>query len=173
MEDDEVVELQYPHERHGLAGRPSNHAKKEAMTDFLEFVDANTQPNGRQAGSYSAQYFFVPKFTRIAAPRQGEKNFNEKVQSSVVSQFNKAQTERGKPTCGNTAATEWLEKHRPKVALHPSMTDYCDTCKHLKEELSRNQAVLNRLQQSGSASEIELRVREDTKARAGERINRA
>ena len=28
----------------------------------------------------------------------------------------------------------------------------CDTCKHLKEHLSRNQAVLNRLQQSDSAS---------------------
>ena len=70
VEDDEVVELQYPHEQHGLAGRRSNHAKKEVMTNFLEFVD---QPNGRQAGSYSAQYFFVPKFTRIAAPRQGEK----------------------------------------------------------------------------------------------------
>ena len=39
------------------------------------------------------------------------------------------------------------------------MTGYCDTCKHLKEEL-RN---LNRLQQSGSASATELRAREDTK----------
>ena len=73
------------------------------------------------------------------------------------------QAERGKPTCGNTAATDWLQKHRPKVALHPSMTDYCDTCKHLKEELSRNQAVLNRLQQSGSAPAGELRARETTK----------
>ena len=64
--------------------------------------------------------------------------------------------ERGRPTCGKTAALEWLKKHRPKVALHPSMTDHCDTCKHLKEELSHNQPVLNRLQQSGSASEAEL-----------------
>ena len=71
--------------------------------------------------------------------------------------------ERGRPTCGKTAATEWLKKHRPKVALHPNMTDYCDTCKHLKEELSRNQAVLNRLQQSGSASEVELTARVTTK----------
>ena len=156
VEDDEVVEVQYPHERHGLAGRSSNHSKNEAMTDFLDFVDS--------------VYFFVPKFTRIAPPTQGEKNYNEKAQSSVVSQFNKAQTERGKPTCGKTAAAEWLEKYRPKVALHPSMTDYCDTCKHLKEELSRNQAVLNRLHQSGSASSDELRAREATKQDLEDRL---
>ena len=74
VDDDEVVEVQYPHEHHGLTGKASNHAKKEVMVDFLEFVDLNSQPNGRQAGSYSAQFFFLPKFTRIAAPRDGDKN---------------------------------------------------------------------------------------------------
>ena len=81
VDDDEVVEVQYPHEHHGLTGKASNHAKKEVMVDFLEFVDLNSQPNGRQAGSYSAQFFFLPKFTRIAAPRDGEKNYEEKMQS--------------------------------------------------------------------------------------------
>ena len=55
----------------------------------------------------------------------------------------------GKGTCGPTAANEWLQKHRPKVTLHPSMTDYCDT-RFFKEQLSRVQAITNRLQQSGS-----------------------
>ena len=104
VDDDEVLEVQYPHERHGLACRRSNQAKTEAKEDFLEFVDANIQPHGPQAGSYSAQYFFVPKFTRIAAPRPGDKSY-KKVLSSVVSQFNGVQAERGKPTCGNTAST--------------------------------------------------------------------
>ena len=166
VDDDEVVEVQYPHEHHGLTGKASNHAKKEVMVDFLEFVDLNSQPNGRQAGSYSAQFFFLPKFTRIAAPRDGE----EKMQSSVVCQFNKAQTEKGKQTCRNTAATDWLQKHRPKVALHPSMTDYCDTCKHFKEQLSRNQAVLNRLHQSGSATAGEIRALETTKEELEEEL---
>ena len=160
VDDDDVIEVQYPHERHALAGRTSNHAKLEAMSQFLEFVDANAQPNGRQAGSYSAQSFFHPKFTRIAAPREGEKNFLEKSQSSLVSEFNRVQRERGRPTCGSTAASEWLQKHRPKVALHPSMTDYCDTCKHLRELLSRNQAIINRSQQSGNASEGDIRALE-------------
>ena len=38
------------------------------------------------------------------------------------------------------------------------MTDYCDTCKYLKEQLSRQQAILNRLQQSGSALETEVKA---------------
>ena len=74
----------------------------------------------------------------------------------MVSQFNKAQTEKGRQTCHNTAATNWLQKYRPKVALHPSMTYYCDTCKHLKQQLSRNQAVLNRLQQSSRVAPLKV-----------------
>lgn len=79
LDDDDMVEVQYPHERHGLAGRTSNHAKQVVMEQFLEFVDLNSQPNGRQASSYSAQFFFLPKFTRIATPREGEKNYSMKV----------------------------------------------------------------------------------------------
>ena len=160
---DEIVEVQYPHDRHGLAGRASNHSKQEVMAQFLDFVDSNSQPNGRQAGSYSAQFFFLPKFTRIATPRDGEKNYDEKSRSSLVAEFNRVQRESGRQTCGSTAAVEWLKKHRPKVALHPSMTDYCDTCKYLKEQLSRNQAIINRQQQSGSALEENLRSLESTK----------
>ena len=146
LDEDEDVEVKFPYERHGLAGRPSNHSKLDVMADFLELVDLNSQPNGRHAGSYSAQFFFIPKFSRIAPPSPGEKTFDQKAKASMVSEFNRAQVEQGRGTCGPTAAAEWLDKHRPKVALHPSMTDYCDTCKNLKEELSRNQAVKNRLQ---------------------------
>ena len=59
-DEDDIVEVQYPHHRHGLAGKPSKHSKQEVMSQFLEFV---SQPNGRQASSYSAQLFFLPKFT--------------------------------------------------------------------------------------------------------------
>lgn len=150
--------------------RVSNSAKTDVMSDFLAFVDANSQPNGRQSGSYSAQFFFHPKFTRIAPPRVGEKNYEEKCHSSLVSEFCRAQRELGQNTCGPSSANDWLKTHRPKVALHPSMTDYCDTCKHLKEELSRVQAIKNRLQQSGSASENELKHEEVKQQFEEERI---
>ena len=101
LDGDDEVEVQFPHERHSLAGRVSNHHKEGVMADFLQFVDANSQPNGRQQGSYSAQFFFHPKFTRIAPPRAGEKNYNEKARTSIVHVFNSAQ--RGRGTCGPTA----------------------------------------------------------------------
>ena len=63
---------------------------------------------------------------------------------------------------GSTAASDWIQKHRPKVALHPSMTGYCDSRKHLKEQLSRNQAIMNLSHQSGNATEIELLALEET-----------
>lgn len=85
------------------------------------------------------------------------------MKTSLVAEFNRVQTENGRQTCGSTAACEWLKKHRPKVALHPSMTDYCDTCKYMKEQLSRNQAILNRLQQSGNSSEEDIRPLEEKK----------
>ena len=85
-------------------------------------------------------------------------NYELKFESPVVAQFNKAQTEKEKRTCHNTAAADWLNKHRPKVALHPSMTDCCDTCKHFKEQLARN-----RLQQPGCAVEGDLRALKTTK----------
>ena len=43
------------------------------------------------------------------------------------------------------------------------MTDYCDTCKTIKEELSRNQAILNRSHQSGSATEDDIKSLEEKK----------
>ena len=110
-----------PHERHGLAGQLSNHAMPDVMSDFLQFIDANSEPNGCQTGTYHAQYFLSTKFTRVNPPRQGE-NYLEKIKRSVVAESNRAQEECGRGTCGKTAANEWLSKHRPKVALCPHMT---------------------------------------------------
>ena len=44
---DNEVQVRYPHSRHGNAGKPSNRAKRDAKSDFLEFIDCNSQPNGR------------------------------------------------------------------------------------------------------------------------------
>ena len=53
------------------------------------------------------------------------------------------------------------------------MTDYCDTCKNLKEELSRNQAMKNHLQQSGNASECDLRGLEEERKQLDENLAKA
>ena len=54
--------------------------------------------------------------------------------------------------------------------LHPSMTDYCDTCKYLKEQPLRNQATINRSQQSGNALESDLRSLESMKHQLEEEL---
>ena len=77
----------------------------------------------------------------------------------------------GRGACGPTAASKWIKKHRPKVALHPSMTDYCDTCKHLKQAF-RVQAIMNHLNQSGSAKVSDLMANEETKHQLEEQIRK-
>jgi hypothetical protein len=94
LDDADVVDVQYPHERHGLAGKVSNHAKLSVMKEFLNFVDLNCQPNGRQANSYSAQFFFIPKFTRIGVPREGEKFYDEKVCCKLQKLMNREPTKQ-------------------------------------------------------------------------------
>jgi hypothetical protein len=157
LSDTDEVEVKYPYDRHGLAGKPSNKSKQAVRSAFLTFVDANSHPNGRQAGSYSPQFFFIPKFTRIDPPKLGEKDYDTKANASVVWVFNHIQEETGKDTCSAFAARDWLKKYCPKVALHPHKSDYCDTSKFCKEEVSRQQAILKRLLQSGSAQEQEVK----------------
>jgi len=60
-------------------------------------VDVNSQLNGHHNGSYSAQYYFLPKFTPIDPPKNGEPNYGENEKSSLLSEFNWAQREQGKP----------------------------------------------------------------------------
>ena len=52
------------------------------------------QANGRQASSYSAQFFLLLKFTQVDAPREGEMNYDEKCKSSIVSEFNRVQRDK-------------------------------------------------------------------------------
>ena len=122
------------------------------MNDFLLFVDNNSTPNGRQYDSHCPTFYFLPKFRRVDPPKPNEKDYDEKVASCLVSEFNRAQQSSGKGTAGSYAIRQWLKAHRPKVAIHPHKVDYCDTCKRLETELSRLRQIVKRLRQSGSAS---------------------
>ena len=66
--------------------------------------------------------------------------------------FNKAQRGIGKGTCSNGSACNWLQKHRPKVAICPHKQDYCDTCAKHNTDIHTQQTTLNQIRQSGSAS---------------------
>ena len=63
------LEVRYPYDRHGNAGKTSNSAKTGIMQDFLELVDINSQSNGQSADSTGPTHYFLPKFTTIQMPK--------------------------------------------------------------------------------------------------------
>ena len=69
------------------------------MEDFLQFVDMNSQPNGRSADSTGPTVFFLPTFTTIQAPKAGVGHNEEHLSRSVVVEFNRIQHESGKIGC--------------------------------------------------------------------------
>ena len=63
LSDSVDVEVRFPHDHHGNAGKPSNSAKQTVREQFLSFVDANIQQNGRKADSSGPTHYFVPTFS--------------------------------------------------------------------------------------------------------------
>lgn len=54
----QLVSIRVPHSRDGNAGKTSNSAKTTVMQDFLQFIDVNSQPNGRSQGSSGPTAYF-------------------------------------------------------------------------------------------------------------------
>ena len=158
----ELVQIRYPHESHGLTRKTSNSAKPSLLDDFLKFVDENSQPIGRQSGSSGAHL----KFSRIGEPKRSEKNFDDKATHSLICEFNRAQHEAGKVGCSERSAFCLLKQHRPKHAICPHLTDYCDTCKQLREETNRQKTILQHLRHSGDSSNEILQEHEDLQRKA-------
>lgn len=59
------VSVHLPHERHGLAGNTFNNDKLFVKEQFLNFVDLNSQPNGRSADSSSTTNYFLPELFKL------------------------------------------------------------------------------------------------------------
>ena len=75
----------------------------------------------------------------------------KRVLKSLVGVFNQTKIK----TISNYSASTWLKKERPKHSIYPQKLDHCDYCAKKKEMLRRNQTTLNRIRQTGSASEEE------------------
>ena len=164
--DDHTVTVRYPHARHGLSGHSSNHAKRQAKQAFLEYVDANSQPNGRRIDSRNPTHYLSPCFKTISTPRRSVKNYQEKVKTSLVCEFNRIQLEQGMETISDFSATTWLKQERPKLAIYPHQVDYCDFCAKVKKEIQGHQQTINRLKQSGSAHAEDIQQAELAKSEA-------
>ena len=96
----------------------------------------------------------------MAAPNK-DPQYSEVAERSVIAVFNTMQAQKGKETVGDSTARGWLKQYRPKVAIHPHYSDYCDKCKHISEEISRNEAIKKRLAQLGNATVAEILFNEE------------
>ena len=161
LADTDVLNVSYPHESHGLARKPSNSAKVTVHEQFLEFVDNNSQPNGRQVSSSGALFYLLSKFTRIGEPKKSEKNYDEKVKLYLLCEFNRVQKESGRETCFERSVFRWIKEDRPKHAICPPCIDCCDRCKELKEEINRQTTILLKLRHAGNSSDVELHAHEN------------
>ena len=131
------------------------------MEEFLEFVDNNSQPNGRSADCTGPTFYFLPKLSMIQMPKAGVGNYENQMLRSLVGEFNRLQSEAGKDGCSNASSHNWLKKHRPKHAICPHQEDYCDTCAEIKGSISSQQTTINRKKQSGGTLPDELKKLED------------
>ena len=163
LPDDHVVDVRYPHERHGLEGKVSNNDKVIGKEAFLRFVDNNSQPNGRRLDSRNPTHYFFPKFKTISEPKRTVACYEEKVNNSLVCEFNRSQREAGQATISSQTALNWLKAEQPKTAIYPHQSDYCDFCSKVKNEIQAFQQRINRVRQGGSISVEDIQQLEKKK----------
>lgn len=87
LDASDFASVQYPHARHGNAGRTSNSSKTSVMEDFFAFVDTNSQPNGQKADSTGHTFYFLLKFSTLQTPKAGCPHYEECLSRSVAGEF--------------------------------------------------------------------------------------
>jgi hypothetical protein len=153
LHDSSTVELRSPPKLH--CGK-SNNSKEELLPRFLNFIDNNSQPNGRRVGSHGPLFFLNSKFNRINAPSVSEADKPEQwKRRSLVYEFNR--TLEDNKSISNGTAKKWLKKYKPKHAISPRKTDYCEMCVECQEQKRRHETISMRLKQNGNGNEDEIR----------------
>lgn len=118
--------------RHGKARKQSNHSKSNVVQQkFLDFVDKNSASSGHKEGSHGKTYYFDRKFTQIHTQDKDDAQYDYKYE------FNRSLLFYGLGSIAVGTMFNWIKKYRPYVGIFPSMSDYCDRCKELNEEISR------------------------------------
>ena len=94
LKSSDVITIWYPHACHGNAGMKSNFSKMSVMEDFLDFVDVNSQPNGRSADSSGPTFYFLPT---LQTPKSTSAHYEQHLKA-----LNSAtQCEKGRGECSN------------------------------------------------------------------------
>jgi hypothetical protein len=101
-------------EHHSNARKRSNHAKSEAV---LEFVDSNSSPNERKEGSHGATYYFNPKFSLVRTPNRDDPQYEYKCNHSVLYEFNRTLEEKSSGKISVGTFHMWHKQHHPYVGI--------------------------------------------------------
>ena len=153
LENSSIIELHNPPKLHH--GK-SNNNKEDLLARFLEFIDHNSQPNGRRVGSHGPLFFLNSKFDRINAPSASEAGKPDQwKRRSLVYEY--VRTLEDNKSISNGTAKKWLKMYRPKHAICPKKTDYCEMCVECQEQKRRHETISMRLQQEGNGNEDEIR----------------
>ena len=83
------------------------------------------------------------------------------MKSSVVAEFNRAQSAIGDQTMGASTFRRHLQKLFPRMGICPHKEDYCDTCRSNEIQLKRSTYILHKIKESGNAKEEEVRQLEE------------
>ncbi len=73
----------------------------------------------------------------------------------MVYEFNR--TLGGNKRISDGTAKKWLKTYRPKHAISPRKTDYCEMCVECREQKRRHETISMRLLQNGNCDEDEIR----------------
>jgi len=154
LENSTIVELRiFPKLHRGK----SNYHKEELLPYFLDFIDNNSQANGRRVGSHGPLYFLNSKFDRINEPSVNEIDKPSPWKKrSLVYEFNRSLDSDNK-RISNGTAKKWLKNYRPKHAISPRKTDYCEMCVECQEQKKRCETISMRLQLHCNSNENEIR----------------
>jgi len=154
LKDSSIIELHNPPKLHH--GKSNNSKEEGLLARFLEFIDNNSQPNGRRVGSHGPLFFLNSKFDRINAPSVAEVGKPEQwKRRSLVYEYNR--TLEDNKSISNGTAKKWLKIYRPKHTICPPKTDYCEMCVECQEQKRRHETISMRLQQEGNGNEDEIR----------------
>ncbi|MCP4337032.1 MAG: hypothetical protein GY679_04275 [Mycoplasma sp.] len=153
LKDSSITELRSPPKLH--CGK-SNNNKEELLPRFLNFIDNNSQSDGRRIGSHGPLFFLSSKSDRISAPSVSKADKPEQWKKrSPVYGFDR--TPDGNKSISDGTAEKWLKTYRPKHAVTSKKTDYCEMCAECREQKRRHETVSMRLQQNGNGNEDEIR----------------
>ena len=136
----------------GNRGRkPGNAYVPEIVSFFVQFVNDQSQPSGREAGSGRPLRFFDAVFRRFSLYTAKELGQGHDPDASVVMAFQKHMADQGirGSIPAQTTLHRWFQALCKGVVIKPHFSDYCDSCAQIKLSILSEQSTSRRVKEAG------------------------